>query len=63
MNLIIDENIAFAKEAFSNFGNAELVDGRSLTNKDVKNADVLIVRSITRVDEELLRNSRVQFII
>jgi len=62
MNLIIDENIAFAKEAFSNFGNTELVDGRSLTNKVVKNADVLIVRSITRVDEELLKNIKVRFI-
>lgn len=62
MNLIIDENVEFAEEAFSNFGNAELVDGRFLTNKDVKNIDVLIVRSITKVDEELVRNSKVRFI-
>jgi erythronate-4-phosphate dehydrogenase len=62
MNLIVDENIAFAKEAFSNFGNAILVDGRTLTNQNVKDADVLIVRSITKVDEELLQNSKVKFV-
>jgi len=62
MNLIIDENIAFAQEAFSHFGNAKLMDGRSLTNKNVKDADVLIIRSITRVDEELLNKSKVRFV-
>lgn len=62
MNLLIDENIAFAKEAFSHFGKVNLVDGRTLTNKSVKNSDVLIVRSITRVDEKLLKGSKVRFI-
>jgi erythronate-4-phosphate dehydrogenase len=62
MNLIIDENIVYAKEAFSNFGNARLMDGRSLTYKDVKDADVLIIRSITRVDKELLNKSKVRFV-
>jgi erythronate-4-phosphate dehydrogenase len=62
MNLIVDENIAFAQEAFSYFGKVISVDGRSLINKDVEDADVLIVRSITKVNEKLLRNTRVKFI-
>ena len=62
MNLIIDENIAFAKEAFSHFGKVILVDGRTLTNKNVEDADALIIRSITRVDEELLNKSKVRFV-
>ena len=62
MNLIIDENIVFAREAFSHFGNVILADGRSLTNKNVKDADALIIRSITRVDEELLNKSKVRFV-
>ncbi|MBK9097107.1 MAG: 4-phosphoerythronate dehydrogenase [bacterium] len=62
MKLIVDENIAFAREAFSGFGDVILVDGRSLTNRDIKDADVLIVRSITQVDENLLAGSKVQFI-
>ena len=62
MNLIIDENIAFATEAFPTLGNVKLLDGRVLKNKDVKDADVLIVRSVTKVDEELLKNSSVKFV-
>ena len=50
------------REAFSHFGKVILVDGRSLTNKNVKDADALIVRSITRVDEELLNKSKVRFV-
>jgi erythronate-4-phosphate dehydrogenase len=62
MKLIIDENITFAKEAFSSLGNSKLMDGRTLTNKDVQDADVLVVRSITNVNAELLKNSDVKFI-
>lgn len=62
MNLIIDENIAYAKEAFSHFGKVILVDGSTLTNKDIKDADVLIIRSVTKVDEHLLYNSKIKFI-
>lgn len=62
MNLIVDANIAHAEEAFSSFGNTRLVDGRNLSNKDVKDADVLVVRSITNVNEELLSNSKVKFV-
>ena len=62
MKLIIDENITFAKEAFSSFGDAKLLDGRTLTNKDVQDADVLVVRSITNVNEDLIKNSKVKFV-
>lgn len=62
MKLIVDENIAFAHEAFSSFGDVALVDGRSLTNRDIRDAEVLIVRSITRVDENLLAGSKIQFV-
>lgn len=62
MNLIVDENILYAEEAFSSFGNLKLVNGRTLTNTDVKNADVLIVRSVTNIDKNLLKNSNVKFI-
>ena len=62
MKLLVDENITFAKEAFSSFGNLKLLNGRSFTNNEVKDADVLIVRSITPVDKDLLKNSKVKFI-
>ncbi len=62
MKLIIDENIAFAEEAFSAMGIVKLLDGRNLKNEDVKDADVLIVRSVTNVDEDLLRDSTIRFV-
>jgi erythronate-4-phosphate dehydrogenase len=62
MKLLVDENIAYASEAFSGFGDLTLVDGRTLSNKVVKDADALIVRSITRVDEQLLAGSKIQFV-
>lgn len=62
MNLIIDENIVFAEEAFSDFGTLKLVNGRKIKHNEIKNAEALIVRSITKVDEELLKNSKVRFI-
>ena len=62
MNIIVDENIVLAEEAFSSFGNARLVNGRSLTNKEIRDAEILIVRSITKVNEELLKNSNIKFV-
>jgi len=62
MNLIVDENIVFATEAFSSLGTAKLVNGRNINRKVIKDADVLIVRSITTVNEELLRGSKVKFV-
>jgi erythronate-4-phosphate dehydrogenase len=62
MQLVIDENIAFAKEAFSQFGDVLLVSGRQITNEILHNADALIVRSITKVDEKLLQNTNIKFV-
>jgi len=62
MNLLIDENIALASEAFSPFGNITLLHGRKITNSNLLNTDALIVRSITKVNEELLRNTPVKFV-
>jgi len=62
MNIIIDKNISQAKEAFSDLGNVKLLDGRNLKNDDIKETDILIVRSITKVNKKLLNKSRVKFV-
>jgi erythronate-4-phosphate dehydrogenase len=62
LNIIIDENIAFADEAFNHLGNVTLLSGRKITNEILKNADILIVRSVTKVDEPVLRNTSIKFI-
>jgi erythronate-4-phosphate dehydrogenase len=62
MRLVVDENIAFAREAFNEFGSILLLNGRSITKKALKDADGVIVRSITKVDKSLLENSNVKFV-
>jgi len=60
--LIVDENIAFADKAFSQFGEVKLIHGREITNSVLMDADILIVRSITTVDETLLKNTPIKFV-
>ena len=62
MKIIVDENIPFGREAFENFGEVELCNGREIDASICKNADALIVRSITKVDEVLLDNSSIKFV-
>ncbi|RJP62008.1 MAG: 4-phosphoerythronate dehydrogenase [Ignavibacteriales bacterium] len=62
MKIIADENIPFAKEAFGCFGNLKLLPGRNISNAELKDAEILIVRSITTVDKNLLQGTRIKFV-
>ncbi|MEG8946715.1 4-phosphoerythronate dehydrogenase [Rosettibacter firmus] len=62
MLIIADENIPQVKDAFSSFGEVKLFAGRSITNKDLLDADVLLVRSVTKVNKELLENTKIKFV-
>lgn len=62
MKIAADQNIPFVKECFSSIGQVELHAGRQIRPETVKDADVLLVRSITPVHESLLAGSRVKFV-
>lgn len=62
MKLVIDANIPAADACFGGLGTLHRLPGREIRAADVADADALIVRSITRVDEALLANSRVAFV-
>jgi erythronate-4-phosphate dehydrogenase len=62
LNLVVDENIVLAKEAFGSFGNLLLTNGRKISNELLRDADILIVRSITNVNKGLLTNTKVKFV-
>jgi len=62
MKIIADVNIPFVKEAFGSVGTVMTVNGREITPDTVRGADVLLVRSVTTVNESLLRSSAVKFI-
>ena len=62
LSIIVDEQIAYADKVFSKFGNILLVDGRTIDKEKVKNADILLVRSVTKVAESLLENTKIKFV-
>ena len=62
MKIIADENIPFVAECFSSIGEVEVVPGREITPDIIADADVLLVRSITRVSSDLLVDSKVRFV-
>ncbi len=57
MKIIADTNIPFVKECFSSIGDVTLTSGRDVTPELVKDADILLVRSITKVNQSLLGGS------
>ncbi len=62
MKIVADENIPFARELFSEFGELTLLPGRHMRVEDVVDADALLVRSVTPVNEALLKQSKVKFV-
>lgn len=62
MKIVADKNIPYVKDAFSEFGEVLLKHGRSITSDDVSDADILLVRTVTPVNRELLENSTVKFV-
>ncbi|MDO5575675.1 MAG: 4-phosphoerythronate dehydrogenase [Fibrobacter sp.] len=60
--IIADENIPFVKEAFSGFGKVITVSGREINKSLLADASILLVRSVTKVDKELLEGSSVKLV-
>ncbi len=62
MKIVADENITFVKDAFSEFGEVLTVPGRMISRELLADADILLVRSITPVNRELLEDTTVKFV-
>ena len=62
MQFVVDENIPFAREAFSHLGSVTLLPGRAMTREALRDSHALIVRSVTKVDATLLADTDVQFV-
>ena len=61
MKIICDNNMPYAAEAFGTLGEVVLRDGRAIMAADVREAELLITRSTTKVSRELLTGSRLRF--
>mgnify|MGYP003651839722 FL=1 len=62
MKLVIDANIPAAEHCFGHFGSLTRVPGREINTAHLQDADALIVRSITQVNDKLLADSAVRFV-
>lgn len=62
MLIVADENMPRVREWFAPLGEVVTIPGRNLDAAAVRDADALLVRSVTRVDRALLDGSRVRFV-
>ena len=62
ITILADENIPFALDAFSTLGDVRLAPGRQISRGDLRDVDMLIVRSITPINADLLAGTRVRFV-
>ncbi len=58
MKILCDEALPNSVEVFSPFGQVVLKNGRNINCDDLEDTDVLITRSITKVNEELLSKAK-----
>ena len=61
LRILADENMP-GLDAFARQGELETAPGRSISRADLGDTDVLLVRSVTRVDAHLLAGTRVRFV-
>jgi len=62
MKIVADENIPYVQEAFGTLGDVTTLPGRKIDPASVKEAEILLVRSITSVDASLLEATGVRFV-
>ena len=63
MKAVVDDKIPYIRQAIESVADeVTYLPGREISRRDVADADVLIVRTRTRCDRDLLHGSRVQMI-
>lgn len=62
MKILVDENMPYARELFSRLGEVSAVPGRPIPMEALTDADALMVRSVTKVNEALLGDKAIKFV-
>ena len=62
MKIIADKDIYRVQEYFSPFGELELIPGREISSKHLINADALLVRTVSKINKNLLTASELTFV-
>jgi len=62
IKMIADENIPHVTSAFAALGDVVTLPGRKITQADLIDSDILLVRSVTTVNQALLEGTAVKFV-
>ncbi|MGY3687868.1 4-phosphoerythronate dehydrogenase [Vibrio coralliilyticus] len=63
MKILIDENMPYSEQLFSQLGEVILKSGRTLNADDLVDVDALMIRSVTKVNAELIsKANRLKFV-
>lgn len=62
MKIVADVNIPLIEHYFGSSGELVLKSGREIVHDDLLDADILLVRSITKVNKDLLQGTPVKFV-
>lgn len=62
MKIVADEHIPLVEHYFGSLGELVLKPGRAISRDDVLDATILLVRSVTAVNQQLLEGSTVKFV-
>ncbi len=62
MKIIADQDIYRVEDYFSSMGELVLLPGRKISKSNLLDADALLVRTVTKVNRELLENTPVKFV-
>jgi len=62
MKIVIDRNIPGVEQTFAHHGEIQRVEGRTLSRRQLLDADALITRSVTSVNAKLLEGTAVRFV-
>lgn len=62
IRIVADDNIPSLAHFLRGTGHLDLIPGRDICARHVREADVLLVRSVTRVDRTLLEGASVRFV-
>ena len=62
MKIVADKDIPFVQRIFSSIGDVTLADARQITPELVNDTDILIVRTVTNVNDVLLQGSSLKFV-
>lgn len=63
VKVVVDDKIPYIRPYVEHMGECIFLPGAAITASDVQDADVLIVRTRTRVNKELLEGSRVSIVV